>query len=313
MIESVVIVGSGCAGLTAAIYCARGNLNPLVVEGPQSGGQLTTTSDIENFPGFAEGIGGFELIERMRKQAERFGARFLSDSVTSVDFSSDVRKLTCGGLTIDAQAVIIATGASPRTMDVPGEKEFFGGRGVSVCATCDGPFFREKVVAVIGGGDSACEEACFLASFCERVILVHRRDTLRASTLMASKVLGNPKITVLWNSVLQEVFGDRNVRGIKIKNIADGSISRIECSGVFLAIGHVPNTAPFRAILPMDSDGYIINNGRNLVETNIAGIFVAGDCSDRNFRQAITAAGMGCMAAISAERFLVERGQHEKM
>jgi thioredoxin reductase (NADPH) len=244
----------------------------------------------------------------MHKQAERFGTRFLSDSVVSVDFSSNVKRINCENFNVDTRAVIIATGAHPRMANIPGEREFFGGRGVSVCATCDGPLFRGKIVAVIGGGDSACEEASFLANFCERVIMVHRRDKFRASALMVDKVLGNPKITISWNSVLLEIFGDKRVSGIKIRNVSDGIISEIECDGVFLAIGHTPNTEPFKSVLPMDSDGYITNNGRNLVETDIGGVFVAGDCSDREFRQAITAAGMGCMAAISAERFLMGKG-----
>jgi thioredoxin reductase (NADPH) len=306
-IENIIIVGSGCAGLTAAIYCARASLAPLVIEGSQPGGQLTTTSEIENFPGFVGGINGFELMDNMRKQAGHFGARFLSDSAISADFSGDVKKIICGSSTFEAWAVIVATGAAPRMMNVPGEREFFGGRGVSVCATCDAPFFRKKIVAVIGGGDSACEEASFLAKFCEHVFVIHRRNELRASKIMADRILNNPKISVLWNSVLHEIFGDEKVRGIKIKNVSDGAISEIACNGVFLAIGHVPNTAPFKSALAMDEFGYIMGGGQSLVETAIGGVFAAGDCADKKFRQAITAAAMGCMAAISAERFLSDR------
>ncbi|MDR3273950.1 MAG: thioredoxin-disulfide reductase [Puniceicoccales bacterium] len=308
IVENVVIIGSGCAGLTAAIYCARADLSPLLIEGSQPGGQLTTTSEIENFPGFVEGISGFELTDRMRKQAERFGTRFLSDSVAFVDFSSDVKKITCESFAVESRAVIIATGAAPRMMNIPGEREFFGGRGVSVCATCDAPFFRKKVVAVIGGGDSACEEALFLSTFCERVFTIHRRDKFRASKIMADRVLSNPKITVMWNSVLHEIFGSDRVQGVRIKNVGDSLISEIGCDGVFLAIGHIPNTAPFKSILAMDGEGYIISTGESLVETSVSGVFVAGDCSDRRFRQAVTAAGMGCMAAISVERFLANGG-----
>ncbi|MDR0595813.1 MAG: thioredoxin-disulfide reductase [Puniceicoccales bacterium] len=304
MIENITIIGSGCAGLTAAIYCARANLSPLVIEGFQPGGQLTTTNEIENFPGFVEGINGFELTDRMRKQAERFGACFLSENVVSVDFSTDVKKIGCSSSTIQAKAVIVATGAAPRMMNVPGEKKFFGGRGVSVCATCDAPFFREKIVAVIGGGDSACEEASFLANFCERVFIVHRRNEFRASKIVANRARNNPRIAILWDSVLQEIFGDDKVRGIKIKNVKNNAISEIKCEGVFLAIGHIPNTIPFKSVLEMDEDGYIIGSGQGAVETSVSGVFVAGDCFDKKFCQAITAAGMGCMAAISAERFL---------
>ncbi|MDR2435959.1 MAG: thioredoxin-disulfide reductase [Puniceicoccales bacterium] len=307
MAENVVIVGSGCAGLTAAIYCARANLNPLVIDGAQPGGQLTATNEIENFPGFVEGVNGFELTSRMRMQAERFGARFLSESVAAVDFSADVKKIICNASEVEACAAIIATGAAPRMMNVPGEREFFGGRGVSVCATCDAPFFRNKTVAVVGGGDSACEEALFLSKFCERVFVIHRRDKFRASKIMAERVLNNLKISVLWDSVLHEIFGKDKVQGVKIRNVNGAAISELRCDGVFLAIGHIPNTTPFKSVLAMDGDGYILGRGQGAVETSIGGVFVAGDCCDGKFRQAITAAGMGCMAAISAEHFLSNR------
>ncbi len=303
-IERVVIIGSGCAGLTAAIYCARGELSPLVIEGAQPGGQLTTTSDIENFPGFEDGINGYELVERMRKQAEKFGARFLSDNVNSVDFTDVEKKIICSNGTISSRAVIIATGASPRMMNVPGEAKFFGGRGVSVCATCDAPFFRGKTVAVIGGGDSACEESIFLSNFCTKVFIIHRRDSLRASRIMAERVLNHPKIEVIWNAVLTEIYGEDKVTGIKAKDVHSEEIKNFSCDGVFLAIGHIPNTHSFRGTSIIDENGYIRSRPNSLVETEIPGVFVAGDCTDHLFQQAITAAGMGCMAALSAERFL---------
>lgn len=305
-VENVVIIGSGCAGLTAAIYCARGELRPLVIDGMQPGGQLTTTSDIENFPGFEVGINGYELVDRMRKQAEKFGARFLSDHVKSVDLLSKEKVLSCEGSKILSKTVIIATGAAPRMMNVPGEQKFFGGGGVSVCATCDAPFFRGKTVAVIGGGDSACEEALFLANFCTKVFVVHRRDALRASRIMAERVLNNPKIEVIWNSVLTEVYGRDRVGGVKLKDVISEGIKEVSCDGVFLAIGHVPNTEVFKAAGIVDEAGYIRRRSSSFVETELPGVFTAGDCTDRAFRQAITAAGMGCMAALSVERFLME-------
>ncbi len=306
-IENVVIIGSGCAGMTAAIYCARGELNPLVIEGIQPGGQLTTTSDIENFPGFESGVNGYELVDHMRKQAEKFGARFVSDVVESVNFSAKEKKIICRSGEFITKTVIIATGASPRMMGVPGEQDFFGGRGVSVCATCDAPFFKGKTVAVIGGGDSACEEALFLSNFCTKIFIIHRRDALRASRIMAERVLKNTKIEVVWNSVLTEVDGGNRVDGIKIKDVQTSEIKKISCDGVFLAIGHIPNTDPFKPAGIVDDSGYIRRKSGSFTETDISGVFAAGDCTDPLFRQAITAAGTGCMAAISVERFL--RGQ----
>ncbi len=305
-VENVIIIGSGCAGLTAAIYCARGELCPLVVEGIQPGGQLTTTSEIENFPGFEQGINGYDLAERMRKQAARFGTKFLSENVKSVDFSSAIKEIRCEHTNIYSKAVIIATGATPRMMNVPGEQKFLGGGGVSTCATCDAPFFRGKTVVVIGGGDSACEEAIFLTNFCEKVFIIHRRNELRASKIMSERVLNNAKINILWDSVLLEIFGDKKVQGIKFQNVHSQVISEITCDGVFLAIGHIPNTAPFYSESLVDEKGYIKSKSGSLVETDISGIFTAGDCCDHLFRQAITAAGMGCMAALSVEKFLRE-------
>jgi thioredoxin reductase (NADPH) len=305
-IEKILIVGSGCAGLTAAIYAARANLSPLVINGLQPGGQLTTTNDVENFPGFKDGIGGFELTSNMRLQAERFGAKFVDDSVVGVDFSSDTKKAIGENTTYAAECVIIATGASPKLLGIKGEKEFFGGHGVSVCATCDGAFYRGKDVAVVGGGDTACEEALFLTNFCPRVYLIHRRDTLRASQLMRKRVLKNEKIIPVWNAVVGEILGDGKVSGIRVENVLDGTGNEIKCAGLFLAIGHRPNTQQFAKFLHLDEDGYIKRRENSFVETNIPGVFVAGDCADRVYRQAITSAGTGAMAAIAAEKYIHE-------
>ncbi|MDR1906900.1 MAG: thioredoxin-disulfide reductase [Puniceicoccales bacterium] len=295
--ENLIIIGSGCAGLTAAIYAARANLNPLVMEGRQPGGQLVTTSEIENFPGFPEGIDGFELMANIRIQAEKFGARFLSEVVDGVNLGKKV--IYYGSEQIGARAVIIATGASPRMLNIPGEAEFFGGRGVSTCATCDGAFYKNRIVTVIGGGDSACEEAYFLTRFCSKVYLIHRRDQLRASKIMADRILSHPKVEVLWNTIPLKICGEKKVTHMHLRT--QGREYDLPCDGIFLAIGHIPNTKIFEGQLECDGEGYIIARG---VETSIAGIFVAGDCSDRRYRQAITAAGMGAAAAISAERYL---------
>src|SRR5690606_7441925 len=246
-IENVVIVGTGCAGLTAAIYTARANLNPLVLEGPLPGGQLTTTSEVENFPGFAHGIDGFQLTQNMREQATRFGTRFEQALVTSVDFSVHPRKLVLGDRVIFAKSVIIATGASPRMTGVPGEKELYGGKGVTTCATCDGAFYRKMEVAVLGGGDSAAEEALFLTRFASKVYLVHRRDTLRASKIMADRAIAHEKIEMVWDTVPVEVLGvpEGSVSGLKIKHVKTGAESVLPVKGIFIAIGHVPNTGPF--------------------------------------------------------------------
>ncbi|MDR1413382.1 MAG: thioredoxin-disulfide reductase [Puniceicoccales bacterium] len=305
-IEKILIIGSGCAGLTAAIYASRANLSPLVINGLQPGGQLTTTNEIENFPGFREGIGGFELTSNMRQQAERFGAKFADDSIVSVDFSGDVKKMIGKNATHLAHCIIIATGSSPKLLGVKGEKEFFGGKGVSVCATCDGAFYRGKDVAVVGGGDTACEEALFLTNFCQKIHLIHRRDTLRASRLMGERVLKNGKIIPIWNSIIYEIFGNQRVEGIGVENVLDRSRSRIECAGLFLAIGHTPNTQQFEKFLQLDGDGYIRRRENSFVETNISGVFAAGDCADKVYRQAITSAGTGAMAAIAAEKYIRE-------
>ncbi len=299
--EEIVIIGSGCAGMGAAIYVARAGVPALVLEGPQAGGLLTTTSDVENYPGFPEAVGGFDLVWKMREQALKFGARIESASVERVDFSGDIKKLfLAGGTVLEAKKVIIATGSSPRMTGVKGEKELSGGRGVSACATCDGAFYRGKDVVVIGGGDTACEEANFLTRFCSSVTLVHRRDQLRASKIMAQRVLDNPKITPIWDSALEEVIADESgyCRAVMLKNLKTGTLTEINCKGVFIAIGHVPNTSVFAGSVEMDSDGYIVVT--DSVKTSAENVFAAGDCADRDFRQAITAAAAGCKAAILA-------------
>lgn len=303
--EELVIIGSGCAGMGAAIYAARGGLNPLVIEGMQPGGQITTTSMVENFPGFADGIDGFGLVWAMRTQAEKFGARILNAAVEDVDFSGDVKKIFCsGGQVFEAKKVIVATGASSRMIGAKNEMELFGGKGVSTCATCDGAFYRGKGVVIVGGGDSACEEALFLTKFASSVHLVHRREELRASKIMAERILKNEKITPVWNSVVREVLigADGKCAGVKIENVKTGEMSEIACSGVFVAIGHKPNTDVFRGKLEMDEEGYLIPASGSLVRTNIENVYVAGDCSDKRYRQAITAAAMGAMAGIEAQR-----------
>ncbi len=309
-VENVVIIGTGCAGLTAAIYTARASLNPLVLEGPLPGGQLTTTSEVENFPGFPHGVDGFQLTQNMREQATRFGTRFEQALVQSVDFSAMPRRLVTAERTILAKTVIIATGASPRMTGVPGEKELYGGKGVTTCATCDGAFYRKMEVAVIGGGDSAAEEALFLTRFASKVYLVHRRDTLRASKIMADRATSHEKIQCVWNSVPVAVEGVETgaVTGLRIQNVKTNVESVLPVKGIFVAIGHVPNSGPFAPPLEVDAGGYFKPQAGSQVRTNIPGIYVAGDCSDHVYRQAITAAGMGCQAAIEAERWLAEHG-----
>jgi thioredoxin reductase (NADPH) len=309
-VENVIIVGTGCAGLTSAIYTARANLNPLVLEGTLPGGQLTTTSEVENFPGFPAGIDGFQLMSNLREQATKFGTRFEQAKVDSVDFSSSPHKLVCDGKTYLAKAVIIATGASPRMTGIPGEKELYGGKGVTTCATCDGAFYRKMEVAVIGGGDSACEEAQFLTRFASKVYLVHRRDSLRASKIMAERTVNHPKIQMVWNSIPVSVEGVEagSVSGLKVRDAKSGAESVLPVKGIFVAIGHQPNTAAFASALPVDEAGYFVPVTGSQVRTAVPGVYVAGDCADHQYRQAITAAGMGCQAAIEAERWLAEHG-----
>ena len=309
-VENVVIVGTGCAGLTAAIYTARANLQPLVLEGTLPGGQLTTTSEVENFPGFPEGVDGFMLMQNLRKQAEKFGTRYESGTVTGLDTSKWPYTLKLADRDIVAKVVIVATGASPRMTGIPGEKELYGGKGVTTCATCDGAFYRNMEVAVIGGGDSAAEEALFLTRFASKVYLVHRRDTLRASKIMADRATSHPKIQMVWNSVPVAVEGVEAgaVSGLKIKNVQTNAESVLPVKGIFVAIGHVPNTAPFKDAVDTDEQGYFVPAAGSQVKTKTAGVYVAGDCADHVYRQAITAAGMGCQAAIEAERWLAEHG-----
>ena len=309
-VDNVVIVGTGCAGLTAAVYAARASLSPLVVEGPLPGGQLTTTSEVENFPGFPEGVDGFHLMDSLRKQAAKFGTRFEQALVQSVDFSSSPKKIHLGERTILAKTVIIATGASPRMTGIPGEMELYGGRGVTTCATCDGAFYRNMEVAVIGGGDSAAEEALFLTRFASKVYFVHRRDSLRASKIMAERATSHPKIQMVWDTAPVEVFGvpAGAVSGLKVRHVKTGAESVLHVKGVFVAIGHVPNSAPFASALDVDANGYFIPAPGSQVRTKVPGVYVAGDCADHVYRQAVTAAGMGCQAAIDAERWLAEHG-----
>ncbi len=307
--ENVVIVGTGCAGLTAAIYTARANLEPLVIEGTQPGGQLTTTSEVENYPGFENGIDGFTLMDQMRKQAARFGTRFLQGTIEKVDFGQSPYLVATPEKEFRARTVIIATGASPRLLGLEAEKKLFGGGGVTTCATCDGAFYRDRDVVVVGGGDSACEEALFLTRFCSKVTLIHRRDQLRASQIMQNRVFANDRIDIIWDTVVEDILGveEKTVRGVRLRNRRTGETSELACKGVFLAIGHIPNTGPFSGQLDLDENGYLLPLPESQVKTKRPGVYAAGDCVDHVYRQAITAAGMGCQAAIEAERWLAEQ------
>jgi thioredoxin reductase (NADPH) len=301
--EKVIIVGTGPAGLTAALYTARANLEPVILEGLQPGGQLTTTSDVENFPGFPEAIGGTELVMKMREQAERFGARFIQDEVSACDFSGQPLKLKISDAKVlESRAVIIATGACALYTGLESETKLMG-RGVSACATCDGAFYRNQHVAVVGGGDTAMEEALFLSRLCSKVTLVHRRHEFRASKIMSDRVLSSPKIDVVWDSVVVEVLdvSKNEVTGIKLKNVKTGTITELAVTGMFVAIGHKPNTDAFKGQLELDDKGFIVTDR---TRTRVPGVFAAGDVQDHVYRQAITAAGTGCMAALETERYL---------
>lgn len=306
-VHKIVIIGSGAAGLTAAVYAARANLNPVVIDGTLPGGQLTTTTDVENFPGFPQGIMGPELMENMRKQAERFGTQFIFDQVESVDFKAEPKKIKLAGQELQARTVVIATGAAPKLLGLESEKKLMG-RGVSTCATCDGAFFKGADLVVVGGGDSAMEEGTFLTKFAKKVYMVHRRDHLRASKIMQERAFKNPKVEFIWNSTLSEIMGsDKNeVNGVRLKNLQTGEEKDLPVQGVFVAIGHVPNSAPFAKQIATDEQGYILTDKGT--QTNVPGVFAAGDCVDHTYRQAITAAGMGCMAALDAERYLAAQG-----
>jgi len=303
--EKVVIFGTGPAGLTAAIYAARADLEPLVFEGMQPGGQLTITTDVENFPGFAEGIMGPELMDVLKAQAARFGTRFSMDAVDSIDLSNRPFHYVCGGEEGWAESVIVATGASARYLGLDNELRLQG-YGVSACATCDGFFYRDRVVAVVGGGDSAAEEASFLTKFASKVYMLVRRDEMRASKIMAQRVLDNDKIEVLWSTTVADVLGQDAVTGIRVLDGKTGEERDIELDGLFLAIGHTPNSAAFTKWLDTDGNGYI-ETAADSTSTNVAGVFACGDVQDHQYRQAVTAAGTGCMAALEAERWLEEQ------
>jgi len=302
VIYETIILGSGPAGLTAAIYAGRSRCCPLLIHGVQPGGQLTTTTAVDNFPGFPEGIDGPDLMENMRRQAERFGAQFVEGEVTRVDLKERPFRIWTGEVTYRCLSLIITTGASPKLLGLGNEESLYG-RGVSICATCDGFFYRDREVVVVGGGDTAMEEAVFLTRFASRVTVVHRRDSLRATPFLADRALTNKAINFIWDSVLTEILEDSSgVTGIRTRNLKTDAETELACDGVFIAIGHRPNTELFLGQLEMDDEGYILT--RNGTETNISGVFAAGDVQDQQFRQAVTAAGTGCMAAIQAERFL---------
>ncbi|WP_413576730.1 thioredoxin-disulfide reductase [Bdellovibrio sp. HCB290] len=308
-VENVIIIGSGPAGLTSAIYTGRANLEPLMIEGEEAGGQLMITTEVENYPGFDHGITGPDLISVMRKQAERFGTRFITRNVTKVDFSARPFKVWIGEKLHLAKSIIISTGASAKYLGLPSEKTYMN-RGVSACATCDGAFFRNQEIIVVGGGDTAMEEAQFLTRFATKVYVVHRRDHFRASKIMAERTMKHPKIQVIWDSEVTEVMGDgKSMTGAKVRNLKTGEVQDMNVTGLFIAIGHKPTTDLFKGILDMNETGYLVTQP-NTTYTNIPGVFAAGDVQDHVYRQAITAAGTGCMAAIDAERWLESQSHH---
>jgi thioredoxin reductase (NADPH) len=305
-VREVIVIGGAAAGYTAALYAARANMNPLVIEGVNWGGQLMITSDVENYPGYAAGVLGPEMMQDFRKQAERFGAEFVTDDVTKVDFSERPFRVWVGDDEYRAESVIVATGANARQLGLESERTLQG-RGVSYCAVCDAAFFRDKAVVVVGGGDSAMEEATFLAKFASRVVLVHRRDVFRASQIMTDRAKATEKIEFVLDSVVDDVVGDGVVTGVVVRNVKTGEVTEIAAAGLFVAIGHDPNTELFKGQLDMDPEtGYLITKGKS-TETNIPGVFAAGDVQDDVYRQAVTAAGSGCMAALDSERWLASQ------
>jgi len=303
-IRDVVIVGSGPAGYTAALYTARANLRPLVIEGVQYGGALMQTTEVENFPGFVDGIQGPDLMDHMRKQAERFGAELITDDATELDLTGDVKTVHVGGDVYRARTVILAMGSAYRMLGLPNETRLMG-RGVSACATCDGFFFRGQNIAVVGGGDSAMEEATFLTRFADKVTLLHRRDAFRASKIMQERALSNPKIEVRWNTVVEDILGDGKVSGLAVRNTVSGEGSTLDVTGLFVAIGHDPRSELVRGQVELDDEGYVVVDAPS-TRTNLTGVFACGDLVDHTYRQAITAAGTGCAAALDAERHLAD-------
>ncbi len=300
--EKLIILGGGPAGLSAAIYASRENFNPLVIEGYSPGGQLLLTTTVENYPGFPEGVQGPDLVSDMRKQARRFGARFVQENVTDVDFGARPLKVTAGGKQYGAECVIVATGANAKMLGIDSEARFVG-KGVSTCATCDGAFYKAKQVVLVGGGDTAMEDALFLTRFAAMVTIVHRRDSFRASKVMQDRVKASSRIKILWNTVVEEIKGDQKVSSVMLRNVLNGQINEMNTDGVFIAIGYSPNTAPFKGSLAVDENGYIVP--RDEVYTNIKGVFVAGDVADHVFRQAATAVGSGVKAALAAREYLL--------
>jgi len=305
--EKVIILGSGISGLTAAIYAARANLSPLVISGNEGGGQLLLTTEVENFPGFPDGIKANELVSNTKKQAERFGAIFKTDAANGFEAKDDCHEITLqSGEKVQARTLIIATGASAKWLGLDSEKEYKG-KGVHSCATCDGYFYKDKELVVVGGGDSAMEESLFLTKFAKKVTIVHRRDQLRASKIMQEKFMKNLKTDIIWDSVIEEILGDnKKIKGVKLKNVKSEKITDFNCDGVFLAIGHIPNTTIFKGKLELDEHGYL--KADQFMHTSVEGVFAAGDVYDTKYKQAITAAGTGCQAAIEAERYLIEKG-----
>lgn len=304
MKHKLIIIGSGPAGLTAAIYAARANLEPIVIAGIEWGGQLMKTTEVENFPGFPDGISGPELMQNMMNQAQKFGAKMIFDNAVEIEVSGETKTVKTGSETFESHALIIATGSKPKLLGIPGENEFYG-RGVSTCATCDAAFYRDRVVAVVGGGDSAMEEATFLTKFANKVYLIHRSETFRASPIMAERAIKNEKIEILYNTELKEVVGDNTVEKLKIYNNKENVNSELDVNGVFLAIGHIPSTEFVKGKIELDDHGFAVQ--QNDVETSIPGLFVAGEIQDQYYRQAITTAGDGCKAALVAQKWLVDK------